>query len=296
MDHDALRLFLNLSRTLHFGRTSKECHISPSALSRAIQRMEDEVGCALFERDRRTVRLTPEGVVLQAHAAETLQRWQAVRQKLAGESQSLAGSIAIFASVTACQSFLPAALSSFRARYPDIHIRLETGYAADALAMLERDAVDVAVAAIPEHVPPSLQARVLLHTPLVLVAPSSDCETSQLIERRPVPWAEVPMVLPASGIARKSADAWFRRRRTKPRLYSELPGSEAILSLVALGCGAGIVPRIVAEKSPLRAEVRILDPEPSIGEFRVGVATPRRKLPTPIVRAFWESLPKSVSA
>ena len=56
MDYDDLRLFLHLSRTLHFGRTSRECHISPSALSRTVQRLERELGWPLLERDHRTGR------------------------------------------------------------------------------------------------------------------------------------------------------------------------------------------------------------------------------------------------
>ena len=85
MDHDALRLFLHLSRTLRFLQTSRECHISPSALSRAIQRLEREVGCRLFERDRRTVRLTPEGTRFAAHARDMLDRWEQVHARAARE-------------------------------------------------------------------------------------------------------------------------------------------------------------------------------------------------------------------
>jgi LysR family positive regulator for ilvC len=293
MDHDALRLFLHLSRTLRFLQTSRESHISPSALSRAIQRLEREVGCRLFERDRRTVRLTPEGARFVEHARDAVERWDAVTRELRGRSTALEGTIAIFASVTACQSFLPGMLSGFRQRFPDIHIRLETGYAADALEMLAEGRVDVTVAALPDRIPAPLIARVLLHTPLVLVAPSSPCEVQRQVARRPLSpqvLAEVPIVLPASGLARASADRWFRRKRITPRIYGEVSGSEAILSLVSLGCGAGIVPRIVMDKSPLRAQVRALEVEPEIGEFRVGVCTQRRKLQSPLVKAFWDSL------
>jgi LysR family positive regulator for ilvC len=60
------------------------------------------------------------------------------------------------------------------------------------------------------------------------------------------------------------------------------------LSLVSLGCGVGVVPRIVMEQSPLRPAVRALDAD--LGELRVGVCTERRKLRTAIVKAFWESV------
>src|SRR6266700_6292703 len=290
MDHDALRLFLHLARTLRFLQTSRECHISPSALSRAIQRLEREVGCRLFERDRRTVRLTPEGARFVEHARDAVERWEAVTRELRGRAGVLEGTIAIFASVTACQSFLPGMLNGFRQRFPDIHIRLETGYAADALEMLAEGRVDVTVAALPDRIPAPLIARVLLHTPLVFVAPASPCEVQRQVARRPLPWSELPIVLPATGLARASADRWFRRKRITPRIYGEVNGSEAILSLVSLGCGAGIVPRIVMDKSPLRAQVRALEIDPDVGEFRVGVCTQRRKLQSPLGRAVWESL------
>ena len=287
MDYDILRLYLHLSRTLHFGRTSRECHVSPSALSRAVQRLEEEVGRPLLERDRRKVSLTPEGARFAAHARDTLERWTELRQSLTAPGHTLSGSISIFASVTACQSFLPALLAAFRQRYPEIHIALETGYAADALEMVHKARVDVAVAALPDRVPASLATRVLLYTPLELVAPSSPGDVSRLVDRQPLPWADVPIVLPASGLARAAADKWFRRRRIRPRVYSEVPGSEAILSLVALGCGVGIVPRLVFDKSPLREQLRSLSVEPPVGEFKVGLCTSKRKLETPLVRAFW---------
>ena len=97
-------------------------------------------------------------------------------------------------------------------------------------------------------------------------------------------------MLPASGLARAYADRWFKRKRIVPTIYGEVPGSEAILALVSLGCGVGIVPRLVMDKSPLRAEVRAIDVEPELGEFRVGVCTQRRKLKSPLVRAFWDAI------
>lgn len=296
MTYDELELFLHLSRSLHFGRTSRECHVSPSALSRTIQRLESEVGRPLFVRDRRSVELAPAGEALKLHAAETLSRWQALRTRLSDASERLSGTIGIFASVTACQSFLPDALASFRRRHPDIHIRLETGYATDALAMLSRGAVDVAVAALPPRTPPGLVSRTLLVTPLVFVAPASDCEVSRLVEERSVPWEHVPMVLPSTGPGRAVAERFFKRRRIKPTLYGEVPGNEAILSLVSLGCGVGIVPKVVMEKSPLRTAVRGLDVESDLGDLSVGVCAEKSKLRNAVVRAFFGSLEPAAQA
>ncbi len=293
MDYDALRLFAHLAQSLRFSRTSRECHVSPSALSRTVQRLERETGWPLLERDRRTVRLTAEGTRFAEHARDTLGRWQRLKGDLADRREHLAGEISIFASVTACQSFLPELLSDFRQRHPGIHIQLETGYAADALERLTEGRADVSVAALPPTLPRALVARPLLRTPLVFAAPRAACEVERLCHRRPLPWVELPVVLPASGQARADADRWFRRRRIAPDVYGELPGSEAILALVSLGCGVGVVPRLVLDESPLASKVRVLDVDDGgdpLGEFRVGVCTQRKKLTSPLVRAFWESI------
>ena len=290
MDLDALRHFLHLSRSLHFGRTSKACHISPSALSRSIQRLEDELAAPLLVRDRRSVTLTDEGRVLQSFASETLARLELVEQRFNKNKERLTGSVSIFASVTACQSFLPPLLSEFRRSHPDIQIRLETGYALDALAQLRNGSADVVVAALPDEVPPTLSARVIVRIPLVFVGPAGSSLVREQTLREPVPWGDIPMVLPAGGLARTAVDRWFRKKKLTPRIYGEVAGNEAILSLVSLGCGVGIVPRLVADQSPLRDSLRVLDVEPKLEAFRVGVCTEKKKLKSPIVKAFWESI------
>jgi len=75
MDTRSLKLFVTLCDTLHFGRASEACHISPSALSRAIKQLEDSLGVQLFERDNRTVTLTREGIRFQEYAREAMIQW-----------------------------------------------------------------------------------------------------------------------------------------------------------------------------------------------------------------------------
>ncbi len=293
MDFDDLRLFLHLSRTLHFGRTSQECHLSASALSRAIQRLEQDVGQQLFDRDNRSVELTPAGTRFTRFAADTLAEWDRVSGELAAPTERLSGQISIFATVTACQSFLPELLSRFRQAYPDIHIRLETGYAADALSMLENSSVDVTVAALPAKIPKALVTRVLTYTPLIFIGPTRPCDVSRRMDENSIDWSRVPLVLPAFGLARRSVDRWLKAQGISPTVYSEVTGNEAILSLVSTGCGVGVVPSLVMEQSPLRVNVRALDVEAPLGEFRIGVCCRRKSLNNPLVAAFWESTTKS---
>ena len=287
MDSESLRLFAHLARSLHFGRTSRECHVSPSALSRSIQRLELEAGAPLFHRDSRRVELTSAGERMLVFAGETLSRWEQTKSGMRASSESLQGTLALFCTVTAAHSLLPAVLGAFRKQHPEVTIRLETGYAADALQRLQRNEVDVSVAALPDRMPGHLLTRVIGHTPLLFVA-HKDFSFSHA--SRAIDWSDVPMILPEHGIARERVTRWFRQKRITPKIYSEVSGHEAILSLVTLGCGVGVVPELVLEKSPLRSEVINLDARPRLAPFHLGVCIRRAGLKTPLIAAFWDSI------
>jgi LysR family positive regulator for ilvC len=282
---DEVRLFDHLARTRHYGRASAEAHVSPSTLSRTITRLEAEVGVRLFDRDRRSVSLTPDGVRFQAFARDVLDAWERFQS---GGGAKVAGTLSLFCTVTASQTLLPDVLVRFRKAYPAVHLQVETGYAAEALERLEEGAVDLTVAALPARVPRHLLTRVIATTPLVLVAPA---RSPYKVSRTPsAAWSRVPFVLPAGGLARALVDRWFRRIRVQPVVAAEAAGHEAVLSLVSLGSGVGIVPRLVADQSPLAARLRVLPVSVEMPSFDIAVCTVADRMRNPAVAAFWETL------
>ena len=192
MDISGLRLFIALSRNLHFGRTSEEMHMSPSAVSRAIQRLEDQLGHALLVRDNRSAQLTEAGQVFLEYALEVVKRFDSLQRDLEGRSDVLRGQLSLFASVTASQSILPKVLTDFRRSYPEIHIQLETGYAINALSRLA-EGVDVVVAALPggREDDGQLCKKIITSIPLQTIAPATG-EFNSRLNASPVDWARFP--------------------------------------------------------------------------------------------------------
>lgn len=289
MDTRELELFLDLAETLHFGQTGERMHLSASAVSRSIQRIEEELGQKLLERDKRSVRLTAAGEELRQFAQQHLLQWRGLVDRLQPHQQ-LRGEISLYCSVTAVYSLLSQLLSSFRNRYPAIEIKLHTGDQADAIERALNGYEDLAIAALPEKLPKKLRAQTLAQSPLVFIAPSFACVVSALVTApEDVDWSQVPLILSERGLARQRVDAWCRSRSLKPNIYAQVSGHEAIVSMVGLGLGVGVVPELVLANSPQREMIRVLDVQPPLAPFVVGLCATAQRLENPLVRAFWES-------
>lgn len=289
MDQHALRLFLALAETLHFGKASRRANLSASALSRAVGRMEEELGQRLFHRDNRTVELTAAGVSFREYARRALADWEEMRGQVAGDPEAMRGEITVYGSVAASYTVLAELFRAFRSRHPGVHIRLQTGDPAGAIERVLSGRADVTVAARPSSLPRTLVFQPVAVTPLLFIAPVVACEAESLTRQSPIPWPRVPLVLSETGLSRRRTDQWFRARRVRPSVYAEVSGHEAIIAMVSLGCGVGVVPRLVLERFAQPGEVRVLKADPPLEPYVVGLCAHRRRLASPAVRAFWEA-------
>ena len=293
MDTKDLQLFLKLCETLHFGQTSEAMHLSASAVSRRVKAMEGDVGQRLLERDNRRVTLTEAGRQFQAYARQALAQWQTFNEVVKRESELLSGEVSVYCSVTASYSVLSDVLEPFRRRYPDIQIKLRTGDQADAISHLLNDDDDIAIAVRPDKLSSRLQFQTLTHSPLLFIYPSIHCAVEGRVQRQsggavPMDWQEIPFIVSERGLARTRLDQWFRNQGIKPDIYAQVSGHEAIVSMVALGFGVGVVPELVLMNSPLKDKVQVLDVQPSLTPFAIGLSASAQRLENPLVKAFWD--------
>ncbi len=288
MDFRELKIFLTLADQLHFGRTSALCSVSSSALSRTIQRMEDELGCRLFDRGNRSVVLTHEGELFQKYARQVIYGWEDFVDLLDEEQEDLRGNISIYCSVTACYTILPKFIEEFRNKYPKVHINLETGDAAASLKKLGDGQFDIVIAAMPNNLPKGMHFIEVEKTPLVLVVPQkSEINQSNWKE---TDWSGNPFVLQKHGVAKERLEDWWKRTNVVPEVYGEVSGNEAIISLVALGCGVGVIPRLVYDKSPMRDLVKIIDFGGNILDYEIGICVMEKKLTKGVINAFIKNI------
>jgi len=284
-----LKHFLALADALHFGRASDECHISISALSRNIRHLEDELGVTLFNRDNRTVALTQEGQKFLKYARDTSRQWNLIRHELTDNSDQLSGEISLYGSVTASYSFLYELLRRFRIAYPGIEIKLRTGDPEHAIAHVLDGKEDISIAARPANLPRGLAFKPIAISPLLFIAPLEQQvpNVPNRVPLTPQEWVNIPMILSESGVSRTRVDEWFRQQDITPRIYAQVTGNEAIVSMVSLGFGIGVVPKIVLDNSPLKDRVQVLEVRPELEPYGIGLFAFKKSLKNPMVEAFW---------
>lgn len=290
MDFQSLKLFLDIAKSRSFIRTAERHYMSASTLSRHIQRLEEELGKQLLVRDNRQVRLTLAGEQFLPFAERNWADWQALQQQFSDSSAELEGELRLFCSVTAAYSHLPPILSRFRQCYPKVEIKLSTGDPALALEKVQAEQADISLAgeysALPEH----FVFHPIDEIPFVLIAPRVACVATQLLQQSPIDWKNMPFILPAEGPARKLIDGWFKRQHIKPTIYASVAGNEAIIPMVALGCGVALIPEVVLQHSLVGAQLSHLSLPYPIAPLKLGICAEKYRLQEPILQAFWQLL------
>lgn len=287
MDIKSLQTFLHLSQSLHFSKTAQAMHVSPSTLSRMIQRLEEELGSSLLIRDNRSVVLTEAGIAFKQFAQQQLDQWELLKHSVAQKGDALEGEINLYCSVTAAYSHLPPILERFRRHHPNVEIKLTTGDSAVAIEQTMLHQVDFAITAYPDNFPARLHFSKLAEIPLSIVAPTIPCAVTQLVNQQSIDWKSIPFILPEHGAIRRRFDTWFRALKAgKPHIYAKVAGHEALISMVALGCGVGVVPDVVIENSPVRDRVQSLSNVGELSSFDLGVCCYKTRLNEPLIEAF----------
>lgn len=287
MDIRTLKLFYHLAGSLHFSRTSQACNISPSALTRMIQRLEADVGKQLLIRGNRCVELTYAGQVFKKYAEDVLSRFERLQGELSKDA-ILSGQLSLYCSVTAAYSILPGFIPRYRAMHPGVQIHLETGDPAQAMDRLMNRDADAVIAALPETPGAQISFLNMAVSPLVFIGAKHYPDVLVTDGKGRPDWKEFPLILADKGLSRERIDKWFVENAMIPRIYSQVTGHEAIIALVNLGFGIGLVPRLVLEKSPLYRNIVVLNNMPELPPYEIALCTRNANLSNPRVRALMD--------
>jgi DNA-binding transcriptional LysR family regulator len=150
MELHEIRYFLALSRTLNFTKAAEACHVSQPALTRAIRKMEDELGGLLFSRERSNTHLTELGRLIEPHLEEVVARAGEAKRTATRFLKLEKANLAVGVMCTIAPVQFVSFLGRFRADNPGIEITLLEAVPDRLCDLLVTGELDVALMAKPD--------------------------------------------------------------------------------------------------------------------------------------------------
>jgi DNA-binding transcriptional LysR family regulator len=243
VDLRQIRCFIAAAEEMHFGRAAERLHMAPTALSRLVKTLEDEIGVRLLNRTTRAVTLTRAGLGFLEDARAILARTEDAARSAREIADGGGLMLRIGAIDAASASFLPEALNALRAAHPLVDVRLTETMTAPQMQMLRTGRLDLALIR-----PPTTQCEfpfeVLREERLVALLPeghplaaAADVAITDL--------AACPVIIPAKRARPYAYDlamAYFASAGLVPDILQETTEKPAMLAMVAAGMGVALVP------------------------------------------------------
>jgi DNA-binding transcriptional LysR family regulator len=261
MDLAALRIFRTVVQEGGVTRAAERLHRVQSNVTTRIRQLEDDLGVRLFIREGKRLHLAPAGQVLLDYTERLLSL--ADEAKLAVQDSRPRGIFRLGAMESTAAVRLPAALSEYHRRYPDVVLELKTGNPPKLSAMILAGELDAALVAEP-------------------VADAAFEKAPGFVEEAVIVSAAGRAVVNRQGVAshtiiafehgcphRKRLEDWYARRGEIPQRTIELGSYHAMLGCVVAGMGIALLPKSVLSTFPESKRLNVQKLPPEDGRFQV---------------------------
>lgn len=244
MELDQLTYFLRIAELGNFTRAAEELAISQPALSRSIQRLEEELGMPVFVRKSRTLELTDAGQLLKSRARQIQSIVEDTKAEISDDGQS--GRLRIGAIPTIAPYFLPEFLQQFSSQFPQAALIIYEETTDNLLKACSQGEVDVALIALPVEAK-YLQYERLFEEELWLVMPPQhpllDKKRIRVEDLRELPFIMLDEAHCLSG----NIVSICQRRQFQPTTVGKTSQLSMVQELVALGHGVSLVPHMARQ-------------------------------------------------
>lgn len=265
ISYDSYRIFYYVAKYQSFTQAACCLLSSQPNVTRSVKNLEGALGCRLFFRSNRGVRLTPEGEKLYAHIAPAVEHIQAGEEAVAADRSLQSGIVTIAASEIALRCCLLPVLGEYRRCFPGVRIRVSNHSTSQAVAALRGGLADLAVVTAGDGLPRDLTQRRVKEIQEVPVCG----EAFSFLPDGPLPLEELaryPLVgLGPDSVSFRFFSRFFSRHNLTFHLDIETASAGQILPIVREGLGIGFVPEEFLRDLPASALVQTIalrDPVP----------------------------------
>ncbi len=244
-----LRYIVTLAREKHFGHAAERCHVSQPTLSVAVRKLEDELGIALFERSKNSIRVTEIGERIVEQAQRVLDQAGVIHELAQDGKNQLSSPLKVGAIYTIGPYLFPHLLPELRRSAPGMSLFIEEDYTAGLRERLRHSDLDAIIVALPFE-EPEVVTLPLYDEPFVVLMPREHpLAESETIESQQL--ADQPLLLLGPGHCFRDQvlesvpeliDTINARRSESGGVVTEGSSLETIRHMVASGLGITVLP------------------------------------------------------
>jgi DNA-binding transcriptional LysR family regulator len=242
-----LRYFLAVSETLHFSKAAQTLGIAQPPLSQQIKQLEQLLGHRLFDRTTRGVKLTLAGQLLAERARSTIEKVQDDLAQVRRLGRGEEGTLTVGFAGSVMFTDLPAAIESYRRRYPKVELRLRELNTSGQISALLTGTLDLAFLRDGDPTE-GIEISSLFEERYVAVLPKAHA----LARKRSLRVGDLrtePFILFARRMGPLAFDrtiACCERNGFRPNIVQDAPQWPTLVRLVAAGLGVSLAPACVA--------------------------------------------------
>lgn len=249
MTLDQLRIFAEVARHQHITKAAKAMNMTQSAVSAAINTLEQRHGVSLFDRVGRSIVLNQTGAIFLEHALQVLAEAKAAESALSDLAGLLRGELSVMASQTVGAYWLPSRLAKFHKLYPGLGLDVRIGNTEAVADAVEAGRVELGIVEGMIDRPTLSSRAIATDEMIVVVSPTHPWAKGQKLATGDLASATWVLREPGSG-TRLAFEGMMAREKIKLQALSVcivLPGNEAVLSAVEAGMGATLTSRSAAQ-------------------------------------------------
>lgn len=263
ISYDYYKVFYYVAKYKSFTGAAKALLNNQPNITRMMKKLEEELGCVLFVRQRHGIALTPEGEKLYSHVSIAFENILRGEEEIARNKSLQSGIVTVAASEIALHCVLLPILKGFRRDYPGVRIRISNQSTPQAIEVLKKGLVDFAIVTEPFEIPVGLCSSILREIREVPVCSSAfSLETGTSLTEEQI--EKYPLI----GLGRETSSFAFYSAIFSKMGLPFAPDIEAatadqILPMVKSDLGIGFVPMDFLEKESMERLI-ILKIEPQI--------------------------------
>ncbi|MEJ2630375.1 MAG: LysR substrate-binding domain-containing protein [Acidihalobacter sp.] len=238
-----LQVFYTVAKLLSFTKAADALHMTQPAVTFQIRQLEDHFNTRLFDRTHNRVSLTEAGQVAYQFSERIFELYAEMENAVKELTGDVSGALTVGASTTIAEYMLPSLLGTFKAKHPDVNLRLKVSNTEGIVSMVENNVIDLGVVEAPVA-NKNLLVEVCQEDELVLVVPADH----PLAQREAVSATELvgyPFICREEGSGTREVVTEYLNAqgidRTDLNECLELGSSESIKGAVEAGMGVSIL-------------------------------------------------------